>query len=215
MRLVKGAEVFSSLGEKIGTLERVVIDPETDEVSHLIVKEGFLFTEDKVIPIEMVELEVGERIALKETKQDLQYLPNYEESHYVRRDQLKDGEDIDIEATYWYPPVHAWWRTSGYVAYPVPKFVIKTEKNIPEGTVALEEGAKVISVDGDHVGDIERVITEPDENRATHFVVSEGLILKHKKLIPSPWVRSVDEDEVHLNIKTDLFENLPDYYPTA
>ena len=213
MRFMKGAEVFSSLGEKIGTLKRIVIDPKTDQVSHLIVEKGFLFTEDKVVPIEMVNLEIGDKISLKETKQGLQELPTYEESHYVRRDQLKTDEDYDIEAAYWYPPIYAWWRTGSYFAYPVPQFVIKTEKNIPEGTVALEEGAKVISSDGDHVGDIERVITEPKDNRATHFVISEGLILKHKKLIPTPWVKSVLEDEVHLNIKSDLFENLPDYQP--
>ena len=42
-----GVDVYSSDNEKIGTLHRVVMDPKTKEVSHIIVKEGFLFTGGK------------------------------------------------------------------------------------------------------------------------------------------------------------------------
>jgi uncharacterized protein YrrD len=217
MRLLEGAEVFSADGEKIGTLERVVINPETDEVSHLVVKKGMLFSEDKVIPIEMVDLEIGDRIALKATDQDLEDMPDYEVSHYVQRDKWNqlDYQEDEIEAVYWYPPARAWWRTAGFVGYPQPQFVVETEVNIPEGTVALKEGAEVISRDGKHIGNVERIITDPEDNRATHFVISEGFILKERKLVPTPWVMDVLEDEIHLFIKSNLFENLPEYEPTV
>ena len=54
MQLKKGASVESSAGEKIGTLDRVVLDPETKEVTHIIVEKGWLFTENKVIQIQDV-----------------------------------------------------------------------------------------------------------------------------------------------------------------
>jgi hypothetical protein len=44
--------------------------------------------------------------------------------------------------------------------YPICPYVVKTERQIPEGTVALEEGAKVIGSDGEHVGKIERIFTD-------------------------------------------------------
>jgi len=216
MELTKGTDVFSSVGEKIGKLERVVLDPETKEVTHLIIEKGILFTTNRVVPIDYVKLEVEERITLDKTAQELEALPSYDPSTYL--DLAKtDYPDLDrgVEAVYYYPPLHlSWWAMGGRIWYPKPKFV-KAEKVIPEGTIALEEGAKVISKDGEHLGNIERVIVEPSENRATHIVISEGLFSKERKLIPSLWIREVDEDEVHLSVWSDLFDQLPVYEPVA
>jgi uncharacterized protein YrrD len=87
--------------------------------------------------------------------------------------------------------------------------VRKTEVNIPEGTVALEEGAKVVSSEGEHVGNIERVYADEEEQRVTHLLISKGLISKSRKLIPSMWVDSVREDEVRLSIGERFVEKLP------
>jgi uncharacterized protein YrrD len=98
--------------------------------------------------------------------------------------------------------------------YPKPKFV-KTENVIPDETVALEEGAKVISRDGEHIGNVEEVIVETAEYLATHIVVSEGLFLKERKLVPTIWITDVDEDQVTLSVDSDLFERLPEYEPST
>jgi uncharacterized protein YrrD len=110
-----------------------------------------------------------------------------------------------------YPPLGTWWTVAPHKEYDKPRWVTKTAKNIPKGTVALEEGAKVMSSDGEHVGDIERIFTDPLEDRATHLLVSEGLILKDKKLIPTGWMSTVHEDEVHLLVDSDMVESLPEY----
>ena len=68
MELTKGVNVFSSTGEKIGTLDRVVLNPGTKEVIRLVVEKGGLFTANKVIPIEFVNMEVGDGFFLKERK---------------------------------------------------------------------------------------------------------------------------------------------------
>ena len=80
--------------------------------------------------------------------------------------------------------------------------------------MALEEGAKVISRDGEHVGNVEQVITESQDNRVTHFVISEGFLLKERKLVPAVWVTDVAEDEIHLSVESSLFEHLPEYEVT-
>ena len=71
MQFKKGADVFSGEGEKIGTLDRVVIDPRTREVSNLVVGKGILFRTDKVIPITLVDLDIEGPIVLKKTNQDI------------------------------------------------------------------------------------------------------------------------------------------------
>ena len=69
----------------------------------------------------------------------------------------------------------------------------------------------MISSDDEHVGDVERLFVDPDSNRATHFLVSQGLLFKEQKLVPADWVRSVEEDKVRLAVPSRLLERLPDY----
>ena len=157
-------------------------------------------------------------MTLREDAGDLEKLPDFEESHYVpvdRGPQAAPGPTSWVRPFYWYPPLGTWWTTTGYPDYAKPQYVATTEKNVPEGTVALEEGAKVISRDGKHVGDIERVFTDPLEDRATHLLISEGLILKEKKLIPTRWMTHVLEDEVHLSVDSECVEGLPEYQPQS
>lgn len=55
MKLTRDAELFSSVGEKLGTLERIVLDPETMDVTFLVIKEGVLLTVDKLVPIQYLD----------------------------------------------------------------------------------------------------------------------------------------------------------------
>lgn len=214
MQFKRGAEVFSGEGEKIGTLNRVVIDPRTREVSDLIVEKGILFKTDKVIPVDLVDRDFEDRIVLKQTNQDiLEDFPDFETTHYVSLNQPDDPYQDDVDVYYHYPPVHLGWRTGGYLGYPTPEFIPKTTKDIPEGKVALEEGAKVINRDGGHVGNIEEIITQSQDPFVSHFVVSEGLLLKERKLVPAVWITKVTEDEVRLSIESGIFERLPEYQP--
>src|SRR5215212_8787456 len=169
MRLTKGADVYSSTGEKLGAVDRVIIDPNTKEVTHLVISKGFLFTTNKIIGIDMVNPGDDERISLLSSGDDLDKFQDFADSHYVILDQT-DNPTQDIPAATWYPPTeYAWWRSAPGMAYPpMPLFVRKMEQNIPEGTVALEEGAKVTSKDGQHVGNVAEVYVDKEDNRATH-----------------------------------------------
>ena len=211
MLFKQGVEVFSSDNEKVGTLDRVVMDPKTKEVTHIIVREGFLFTEDKVVPMDLIGSVTDERIALQGSKEHLDELPDYEETHYVPRDAAIDD---DMNTLYWNPPVDGWGGYGRYAFYyPQSQYLRRTEKNIPEGMVALAEGAKVLAEDGDQVGTIETLITDPKDERVTHLVISSGLLLKERKMIPAYWLSSVNDDEVHLSVESRLLDRLPEYHP--
>jgi len=214
MQFKEGAKVFTADGERVGTIDRVVLEPDTKEVTHLVVQKGFLFTEDKVVPMSLVGPATEDQVTLRQDADGLEELPDFEESHYVPIDRGPEptpGEMRPVRPLYWYPPIGAWWTIGGYTSYVKPQYVVKTEKHIPEGTVALEEGAKVVSSDGDHVGDIERIFTDPLEDRATHLLISEGLFLKEKKLVPTKWIAKIFEDAVHLAVDSDLVDSLPEY----
>lgn len=211
MKLIKGAEVFSSVGEKIGLLERVVLDPGTKEVTHIVIRKGHLFTTNKVVPIRDVNRDIGKRIALNKTAHDLRDLPNYEPSSYImvhRSDQPSQGGD----PVYWYPPLYMDWWTSGTgVWYPKPEYVLRNGQVLPEGTIALDEGARVYCSDGREMGNVELVIVATPEERVTHIVVTKGLFAKEHKLIPTSWIKDVTAEKVYLSIDSSIFEHLPEH----
>ena len=216
MRLIKGADIYASEGEKLGTLERVIIDPKTKEVTHLVIGKGLLFTTNKVVAMDMVNPQIEEDITLLSPKQRLDDFQDFEDAHYVNLNE-EDYPERDVEASYWYPPTNlAWWRTDMYVAPPsMPIFVRKTKQNIPEGTIAVEEGAKVMSRDDKHVGNVEQVIIDAQDNRVTHVVFSHGILSKEQKLIPVIWISAIDEQEIHLSVHADLLDRLPAYPATG
>ncbi len=116
-----------------------------------------------------------------------------------------------IRSMAWYYPFPGQGWFGAYPGYGRPPFVASTERNIPEGTVSLREGSDVLTSDGEDVGHVERIYTEPAEHRATHLVIVRGLISKKRKLIPTTWIEEVGEDQIRLSVDKALIDRLPLY----
>lgn len=220
MRLKKGADVYASDGEKLGTLDRVILDPETKEVTSLVVSRGHLLTTKKIVSMDDIDQTSKDKITLRSPRHDLDDFLDFEDIHYVDIDQTENPTSDELPGSYWYPPESfAWWRMgSAGMAMPyyypaMPLYVPKTKQNIPEGTVALEEGARVVSSDDKHIGNIEQVVVDSQDNRVTHFVVSEGVLFKDRKLVPVTWISEIDQGEVRLSVTSNTLDRLPAYQP--
>lgn len=207
MKFKYGTDVINHEKEKVGEIESVVIDPETDEISHLIVQEGLLLKEDKVVPISLVANVNQDQIKLHDFAGDFDEFPAYQEMHYVPIHQL-DSVQFDPKLTplYAYPPL----GKSGFHLSPALEVVVE-EENIPTSAKLIDEGANVITLDEHHVGNVEEVIFDPDSDRATHLVISKGLLLKDEKLIPVNWVKEYDQQKIKLFVDSAVIENLPEH----
>ena len=227
MQFKDDARVYTADGKDVGRIDRVVLNPITKEISHVIVRQGFIFTEDKTVPVDYFYSESAESVVLRSDIDDLDSLPKFEETHYVpahfAESETHPGSSV-IDSYYWYPP-------AGAPTYPVldvygaplidpvrerlygdeRPYVRQTVQNIPEDTVALEEGARVISADDAHIGNIEEILMDAKSNYATHIVISQGLFFKKHKLVPTFWFSKVLENEVHLAVQASFLEELPDY----
>ena len=213
MKFVKGAEVFNTAGERIGTVSRVVIDAKTSDVTDLVVERGALFKEEKVIPVQLLDPATEDRIILRETNQSVDDLPNYETTHYVRVDQ-KGAPYDNLETSYWYPPISFQTPAPGRMPAVPVALDTQTEPSIPEGRIAITEGAAVISADDKHIGNVEQVIMSSEGDSVTHFVIGKGFLLREHKLVPAFWASSMDDDnKIRLSVDASLFDRLPDYTP--
>ncbi len=211
MQFKRDAKVYTSTGHEVGRVDRVVLDPKTKEVTHIVVRKGFLFTEDKLVPLNLIASANEDRVTLRPDASDLYALPPYEETHYIPLDEAESSAaayppDLAMPL-YWYVPYGI--GSPGYI--PPPMYRAETERNTPANTVAVKEGAKVFSADDKEVGSVERVFTDSTTDQATYIVVSQGAILKEKKSVPMSWVRTVTQDEVHLSVGASVLDNLREY----
>jgi uncharacterized protein YrrD len=217
MEFKEGASVYSTEGKEVGKIDRVVINPKTKQITHIVIRKGFIFTRDKVVPIDAIIAGAEDHIILRLAPNRLDELPDYEETHYIVLNEEELGRNPErvtiglTPALYQYPP-YVQPLTMPSVE---PAYVAETEVNIPEGTVAIKEGAKVISQDGKELGHVEKVMTDAESRRSTHFLISKGRVLKEKKLVPVEWIDSFDEDDLHLAVGASMIEQLPAYQREA
>lgn len=241
LELREGVGVFTPGDEQLGKVNGFVLDPSTNEVTHIIVQKGWLLPEDKVLPFDMVHSATEDKVVLSKDIDTFDDLPAFEESHYVRTrdadvsrggnprynvgqapspEETRRDEPLDADVSQsglprsTFAPAYYWYPPHGYIGYPVGYYgwpPMETVRNIPEDTISLREGTDVISSDDKHVGDVERLFVDPESNKATHFVISQGVFFKDRKLVPAHWVRSVGEETVHLSVASELLEKLPAY----
>ena len=186
MELQQSTNVYTSDGKEAGSLNRVVIEPETHKVTHIIIKSGLIIKDDKVVPVSNVDHADRNRVALNCSSEELKGMSPLKIEVQVANDGSGRGESYD--------PV------TGGMSVSAP-YITEKQRTIPEELVALKEGAPVISDDDKHVGNIESVLTEDETTNVTSFVVSQGLLSKTRKTIPIQWVRTLDDEKVSLNIE--------------
>lgn len=215
MQFKHDARVVAFDGKDVGRVDRVVIEPRTKEVTHIVVQRGFLFTEDKVVPISLIASADEDEVTLRGDAGDLNRLLPFEEVNYIPLNNA-EANAAAYPADY-APPLYAYPSAMGWVGYSMnypsyyPPRIVDTEQNIPDDTVALAEGARVISADGEHVGNVERVLTEPEADRATSFIISQGLFFTERKRIPISWVSNLEDDAVYLSVRAELLKDLRAY----
>jgi uncharacterized protein YrrD len=223
MQFKQGVGVRLADGTSVGQLDRVVVDPRTKEVNYLVVRKGTFFTTDRVVPLTLVAQAEENEIVLRDDAGDLEQLPPFEERYYVPADS-----DTIAPATgaapsmYPYPPISggemggmAGMTMAGqthYGALTVPDPVVEqTERSIPEDNVAIRSGARVVATDGETVGSVEQVLTSLHADQVTHFVISQGLLFKDRKLVPVGWVQDIGEEQVTLAVDSAFVARLGSY----
>jgi sporulation protein YlmC with PRC-barrel domain len=213
MEFKRDARVYASDGQVVGHVDRVVLDPRTKTVSHIVVRKGLLLVEDKLVHLSLIASADAGRVTLRAEAGDLKKLPPFEESHYVplTLDEAASAAYAEglAEPLYWYPPVGG-WLGHDYL----PPYGMHIEQNIPEDSVAVIEGARVLTADDKDIGHVEELLTDSATDRATYFVSEHGFLTKTKKLIPTTWIRKVSETEIELTVGSGVVDELPEYQPT-
>ncbi len=205
-----GADVEAADGRPVGTVQGVVMDPLLDVVTHLVIRSGLAIAPvDKVVPVTAVERIADHRVRLNITMVELEEQPNLEERAYV---PLAPTIGDTATPRIWTPPPP--------VALPPvinpnwgPPFVVEEWRNVPEEEQVLREGLPVRARDGELVGTVDEIVTDPATHVATHIAVHSRREPTRDKLIPVAWIVRSDEDTgITLGVNRDAVEGLPNYH---
>jgi hypothetical protein len=171
----------------------VVLRPETEEVTYLVVKEQRSPHQEILIPVTEVTATTPDSINLSYTRDELAKLQPFIETEYVQ---------VDI------PRYAGGYYLEPYV-YPEPELLPVKHESIPAGELAVHRGARVEATDG-HVGRVDEFLVDPADEHITHLVLREGHLWGQKDVtIPASEIDHNEEDRVYLTLDKRSIEELP------
>ena len=208
MEIDLGKPVVSAEGERVGTVDSLVIDPETLEIHQIIVRQGLLLTTDRIINrSEIAGVEPDGTVQLRLTVDEVNQMPPFVEQEFeiVRQDQLRYLPEAWVTGSggaplFWGTGPGGYDRNAPFFApAPANPPEVEVESNIREDLVVVHEGTDVVGSDGEKVGVIDQVHYNED-GEVESIIVKAGLVFHHDVRIPAEWIEAVTSDTVELRV---------------
>jgi sporulation protein YlmC with PRC-barrel domain len=183
-----GAEASCSDGSA-GKVSRVIVDPATDTVTHLVIEPRLRLSAARLVPLGLVDV-TADGIRLRCTVEEFGALEAAEETELV--DGLIGGLALG---------------GMGGMGASAPVSAVVRDV-VPPGLEGIERGEPVHALDGE-IGRVEGLRVDPGDHRVTHVLLQEGHLWGRKEvIIPASAVTKV-ENGIWLNLTKEQVENLP------
>jgi sporulation protein YlmC with PRC-barrel domain len=190
-----------------GEVRRLIIDPATDTVTHLVIQPGHRREAGRLVPVELVDSTVG-GIKLRCTRAEFDKLEPAEERDLA--EGVGDGGLLGDGLAYSGSEGYAPMGPVGLMdvgPQPVRRRVVINDV-VPLGEVQVTPGDHVHATDGE-IGRVQGFLVDPDDHRVTHVLLEEGHLWGRKEVaIPIGAVTGVEEG-IRLNITKQQVADLP------
>ncbi len=193
-----------------GQLSRIITDPATRRITHLVIKPGHRKS-DRLVPIGLVDM-AADDISLRCTLAEFEELQPAEEIDLVEGDEYGGGYG-DAESVQSYGDVGGMGVGGSASGRPIGASVghhvrTVTHHVVPMGEAELRPGEHVHATDGE-IGEVLGFVVNPDDQQVTHVVLKEGHLWGRREVaIPISAVTAIDEG-IRLNITKKQVEELP------
>jgi sporulation protein YlmC with PRC-barrel domain len=173
-----------------GEVSRIIVDPATDTVTHLVIEPRHRRELARLVPVDLVDAAAGD-IGLRCTLAEFDKLDAAEELAPV--ENVLGGLGIGGMM----PPMG--------IPATVTTVVYET---VPVGETDVGPGERVHAIDGE-IGRVLGFLVDPDDHRMTHVLLQEGHLGGRKEVaIPVSAVTGV-ENGIRLNLTKEQVEGLP------
>ena len=209
MKFTIGARANCSDGH-CGEVKRLVFDPATETVTHLVIQHGHRPEAGRLVPAHLAETTDGE-IRLRCTLAEFDKFDHAEEREIADATVQHIAGALDSGLAYSasgdaLAPGGGEFMDIG----PIPPKHLRTmiEDVVPLGEDQMRPGDPVHAVDGE-IGRVQGFLVNPGDDRVTHVLLQEGHLWGHKEVaIPITAVTRVDIG-IRLNLTKDQVGNLP------
>ena len=169
-----------------GKVSRVIIDPATETVTHLVIEPKHRLGLGRLVPLDLVDTTAGD-IRLRCTVEEFSRLEPAQETELI--DDVTSGMGL------------------GGMNAPAPVPVM-VQDVVPLGEADVDAGEPVHALDGE-IGRVQGLLVDPDNHRVTHVLLQEGHLWGRKKVsIPVSAVTGV-ENGIQLSLTKKQVEDLP------
>lgn len=192
--ITNDTDVYTAHDRHVGTVERIVLDPRTRAISHVVVGKGILFREDRLVPIGDIATATAERINLRRgvTVDDL--VPFVEQYYEPLADDDRPAGLVDRGVHFAMPLTGPLNESTAVVD---AELVPVDRRNIPDRLTALETGVSVLASDHHEVGRLDGIVTS-DGGVPSHLVVVSGGLIHTRRELPIEWVADITETAIVL-----------------
>jgi sporulation protein YlmC with PRC-barrel domain len=168
-----------------GKVSRVIIDPATETVTHLVIEPKHRLGVGRLVPLDLVDTTAG-AIRLRCTVEEFGTLEPAQETELI--DDVTGSLNAPMGIT-----------------SPMPVIL---QDVVPLGEADLDRGDPVHALDGE-IGRVQGLLVDPDDHRVTHVLLEEGHLWGRKKVsIPVSAVTGV-EHGLRLSLTKKQVEDLP------
>lgn len=175
----------------------VILDPTTEKITHVVVKERGFPNLEHLVPVNRIKASTPDSIQLACSEAEL-----------IKMDEFIEHKFIRIEKPYYQYP------SGRYLVWPYVQplendVIDLRSEHIPLGELAIHQGAQVNAVDG-RVGSVDEFLINPENRQVSHLVMREGHLWGKKDVsIPISQIDHISEDTVYLKLDKAGIEALP------
>jgi sporulation protein YlmC with PRC-barrel domain len=195
MEFPLNADVHCTDG-RCGRSTHIVLNPATEQISHIVVKERQPSRTERLVPTMLVDRTASELILLNCSKEEFAKLEPFNQTEFVYGDLPHHATDPSLTLLWPY-------------AVPAKRVVDEKMRPIPPGQLAVRRGARVRATDG-RVGRVDEFIVEPESGNITHLCLREGQLWGDRVVsIPVSEIDHMEEKVVHLKVDKKSIEAMP------
>jgi sporulation protein YlmC with PRC-barrel domain len=181
---------------RCGRSTHIIINPTTEQVTHLVVKEQWPSKIERIVPVGWIAATTRDIIVLNHNREEFTRLNPFNQTDFVQREVSHYATD---------PKLTLVWP------YTVPaKQIIDDEyRTIPQDELAVRRGARVRATDG-RIGQVDEFLVDPESGHISHLVLREGLPWEKKYItVPIADIERIEENTVYLKLDKKSVKSLP------
>jgi sporulation protein YlmC with PRC-barrel domain len=181
---------------RCGRSTYIVLNPTTEQVTHVVVKERQPSRLERLVPVKLVANTAAEVIVLNCTKAEFAALEPFRKTDFIYGDLPHHATDPSLTAIWPY-------------TVPAKRVVDDRVRSIPPGELAVRRGARVRAIDG-RIGRVDEFLVDPETGHITHLCLREGHLWGDKLVcIPVSEIEQIEEKVVQLKIDKAAVRALP------